>query len=713
MTAHGIFNNITKELCFIYNPNKVLNAYNYSSGSQQKIYRRKKKIADTVKAIENDNIELEVRGFFDVKTHYFYEETRVYRYEHYRGRIRRKYYADILHYFETFDQFIEYRKGNLKNCDISGAITLDIDFSKFDVDKETTKLPICLQMDLKYIVKKIYYKDFFWVGQFWNNKEGYVVKKYTHKFEYFFDFVSFLKGDLSYVDLITCDGLNNLNDISGINFLNAKLVSSFCEKFDIPFTKYNINNNLIESFKIVQNNEEQTALYLNEYRDEDIDDLFCDTEDVQRVQYISDLHLMHKIKNANCKSMEDITCLIQHIINNIIDESGNLVLIGGDVASEFSLFELFIKILRKELDSYRIRKVIVFVLGNHEFWGFSNHSIDQIVAKYRCLLEENNMYLLHNDLFFKKESDEFGIIPYNELLKNSNEVIGEKLKCARIVILGGVGFSGYNPQFNAENGIYRGTIDRNTEVVESKKFEAIYNKLCNILERKNTIIFTHMPKKDWCLSGKLHSNYVYVSGHTHNNFFSDDGEYRVYSDNQIGYKNEQFHLKSFLMNNDYDYFSEYSDGIYEITAQEYNDFYRGKNILMNFNREVNVLYMLKKQGYYCFIHKSINGKFAIMNGGAIKNLNIRDIQYYYDNMDAVISLIKKPLNKYTKIQECIAKEIMKIGGCGYIHGCIIDIDFFNHVYVNPIDLKVTGYWASDIINKIIYPDIPSLLKDKC
>lgn len=33
--------------------------------------------------------------------------------------------------------------------------------------------------------------------------------------------------------------------------------------------------------------------------------------------------------------------------------------------------------------------------------------------------------------------------------------------------------------------------------------------------------------------------------------------------------------------------------------------------------------------------------------------------------------------------------------------------------MNPFDLSVTGYWASDIINKIVFPSIPALLKEKC
>ena len=256
-------------------------------------------------------------------------------------------------------------------------------------------------------------------------------------------------------------------------------------------------------------------------------------------------------------------------------------------------------------------------------------------------------------------------------------------------------------------------MDRTTEIKESKIFEDLYNRLCPILSNKNTIILTHTPKKDWCRETEPDKNYVYVSGHTHRNFFHDDGEFRVYSDNQVGYHIENPHLKTFLIDNDYDCFSDYEDGIFEITSEQYNDFYRGKNIPMTFQREVNVLYMLKKNGYYCFIHKSRSGSLTILNGGAMKKLEIQDVQYYYDNMDTMISTIKTPLDKFTSFQKRIADMVKQIGGIGTIHGSIVDIDFYNHIYVNPFDLSITGYWASDIINKIIYPSIPALLEKNC
>lgn len=74
--------------------------------------------------------------------------------------------------------------------------------------------------------------------------------------------------------------------------------------------------------------------------------------------------------------------------------------------------------------------------------------------------------------------------------------------------------------------------------------------------------------------------------------------------------------------------------------------------------------------------------------------------------------IEDPLIKYTNFQKQIAEKIIAIGGRGTIHGCIIDIDFFNHIYVNPWDLTIVGYWAADIILKEVYPSVSSLLETK-
>ena len=82
-------------------------------------------------------------------------------------------------------------------------------------------------------------------------------------------------------------------------------------------------------------------------------------------------------------------------------------------------------------------------------------------------------------------------------------------------------------------------------------------------------------------------------------------------------------------------------------------------------------------------------------------------------MDYQIEINKEPLNKYTKYQKEISDFVKKIGGTGTIHGTIVDIDFHNHIFVNPFDGKLTGYYALNIIDKYVYINVPSLLKANC
>ena len=93
--------------------------------------------------MKNQDVEVEVKGYFDKVTHFYCENTKVYCYVNYQGRRTLKGWCstDICRAFETFDEFIKYRNGDLKNCDLSGAMGLDIDFSKYVAD-DTTKLPI-------------------------------------------------------------------------------------------------------------------------------------------------------------------------------------------------------------------------------------------------------------------------------------------------------------------------------------------------------------------------------------------------------------------------------------------------------------------------------------------------------------------------------------------------------------------------------------------
>lgn len=708
-----------KALCSIYNPKDVIENYDYSGGTKQTNYKHKRKLKDYVALLETEKIEFKKKCYFDDKSHYYCEET--VGFENDRGWSVVSYQR----YFETFEEFVEYKAGDLRGADLSGAIKLDVDFSLYEID-ETTKLPVARLDDLVCEIDKEYQNKEFVVRKKWKTKEGSCVKEKTFVTPYFFDFVYYLKRDLSDSFLVFCDGLENLPNCENINFAGARMTSKLCEKFGIRYDGYSLNKNVIDSFEIIEKNEKETSL---SYIETENIDTPVNSKDMcnasllseydknsQKIYYITDIHLMHRLQNANCKSKDDVRYVLQKIADNLVKEvkADSILLIGGDVSSEFIVFELFLKLLKWELDHKGYRKTeVVFILGNHELWCFQGKNFEEIVAIYRKVIEENGMYLLQNELLYKNSSDKICKISYDKLLTMSTKELRMQIQSTRLVILGGLGFAGYNEEFNANQGIYRKTLDRAVEIKETKKFENLYNTILPGICDKNTIIFTHTPKNDWSADAEPYKNFVYVSGHTHRNEFYDDGDYRIYADNQIGYRNENLHLKNFLIDNEYDSFSDYKDGIYEITQEQYNDFFRGKNIQINFTREINVLYMLKKNGYYCFIHEAKSGLLAILNGGALKRLEKKEINYYYIHMDEVISYIRKPLDKYMSIQQRISEEIRKLGGTGTIHGCIIDIDRNNHIYVNPVDLTITGYWAGNMIDKLVYPDVPRLLKIQC
>ncbi|WP_440970911.1 hypothetical protein ACSS6N_09490 [Peribacillus frigoritolerans] len=139
------------------------------------------------------------------------------------------------------------------------------------------------------------------------------------------------------------------------------------------------------------------------------------------------------------------------------------------------------------------------------------------------------------------------------------------------------------------------------------------------------------------------------------------------------------------------------------------DFNRGVEIKVTFNR-AGTIHMLKNNNVYCFILENQNtGKKYLLNGGMINNLEHNDINYYFKRMayysDAIIGLF----SDYNQALKSISDSIKKIGGTGTIHGCIVDIDYLNHIYVNPVDGTVTPYFACSIVDKYAYPNVKALL----
>ena len=714
-------------LVFLYGAERVLDSYDYTGDSPSTNKKHNAQFKNTVQEITKTEVESKTVKFFDKQTHYFCVKTKIYsdnylkicpvskRYKHLVTNPMIFPIAELYKYFDTFDEFAEYLDNDLSDCDLSNAIDLNIDYSKFKTNT-ATKLPIHAFAELKKLVSKMFnrIKQQFEVVVTWYSIENIEVYKREFTFKYFFDFIAFLKNDLSESDLLYCDGLQNLLDFSEIKFTNAKLRSFVFEKLGINQSKSKLLNTHVEIFIPSANNEIETTVVLKNNRDELSE--YKSTTEEKKIYYITDLHLMHRLYNANVVTDEDCIYVIQSIIDTLLETVSyrSIILIGGDISSDFSVFKLFVKLLRKTMNEYSYcNRKVIFTLGNHELWEFPEETLDSIVSKYRTFLLENDMYLLQNEILYCDGENNIECISQHELYELSIESICSKLHTARTIFFGGIGFSGYNQEFNANNGIYRKTLSREEEIIESNILEELYDKLCTCLYDKNVIVFTHMPFTDWHKNKSYQNSFVYVSGHNHRNCFYDDGNTRIYADNQVGYHSEHPRLKYFYINNTYDWFSEYENGIHQINRNDYINFYHGKNLPLTFNRNIHKLYMLKKENYYCFIHENASGGLTILNGGSLSSLKFKDIEYYYDNIDIQIAHIKNPLDKFYQIQLQVSKAIKEIGGDGNIHGAIVDIDYFNHIYINPNDLTMTPYFAWDMIEKYAYPSVPALLKAKC
>lgn len=440
-------------------------------------------------------------------------------------------------------------------------------------------------------------------------------------------------------------------------------------------------------------------------------DILVDTFNVLKksVFYISDIHLNHKIKKefpkfATFKKIEKF--IEEKIVDKItlsVKDFGELI-IAGDVSFNYEISEIF---YRKLVKKWKRGKIFV-VLGNHELWdyGRKKSNKEDIVKTYRNLFESLGIVFLENNLYFKKRKTEIKLTE-EEILHASQEELKALANGSGYIILGGLGFSGYEKRYNASCGLYRDAIPSLEEDVKrTKRFEAIYKKVRTALGNNKVIVLTHTPKDNWS-KDDYNNEWIYVNGHTHRNVFIKSN-YEVYADNQVGYYSNNYALKYFRIQ----YFNcaicGYGDGIYKITVEQYIDFYNQYCQSIKFSKKEGQIYMLKRQGIYCFVYRNEQGVLYLLNGGARITAD-KDIEYYYNNMVSYYNKLKESMQPYENYQRRIAKEVKDFGGDGNIHGCIIDIDYFNHLFVNPLDRSVIPYYAESMTNKVVYSNMESLL----
>lgn len=192
----------------------------------------------------------------------------------------------------------------------------------------------------------------------------------------------------------------------------------------------------------------------------------------------------------------------------------------------------------------------------------------------------------------------------------------------------------------------------------------------------------------------------------------------------------------------------YDDGIYDITVDDYWSYYKkiSDSPRPKFTRTHSIKF-IKNSGYFMFVSVAEKGTTCLLQGGSLRSLK-KPLQYYYNRLPEYATTILQKFSKYWDALYSISKQIqavafdeeeMKkeyekyISECkkqhcesldfdfwdrykgnaykfsGKVHGCIVDIDFFNHIYLNPFDGTITPYSALSMYMKYVYKNIPSLI----
>ena len=467
-----------------------------------------------------------------------------------------------------------------------------------------------------------------------------------------------------------------------------------------------------------------------------------------RVFYISDIHLAHKVAKRFKRNVSDdqVTRYVKKIAKELFTKgfeetihTSPIVIFGGDISSYFELAEVFYtefmelwdKAYRKAYYSAPGKRFVYAILGNHEFWDFETST--ECFKAYKklfkrlgiCFLQNTITWFGEHDLPMKRIVSEDGGPHWVELKKEEDAEAYERQMryIHNTLIVGGVGFAGCNDEFNADMGIYQTALNRKQEIAETKKWRKAYQNALDRAKETNSVlvVLSHNPIPDWKPNGQSDSGCVYFSAHTHRNhlYHDEDRNIHIFANNQIGYDSLNVRFKEAYLYNRANPFAHYSDGYHEITTKEYLRFYdyMKEHIAGNglVERQIQTndakFYMIKHCGYYGFFLVSKKGTY-ICAGGRIKKISkCPDIEQFNTDFLGMIKKYIKLLSPYRNAQEQVAEAVKSFGGEGQVHGCIIDIDFFTHIMLNPSDGRVT-YYYSPVFGQIqTYGNLLALLDD--
>lgn len=493
-------------------------------------------------------------------------------------------------------------------------------------------------------------------------------------------------GRVFYTDAYT------LNCVEWKNCIGGECLATTASKVVLDYTKSLYDWDMVgNELRVVDNRLAQVESSI----DNTLTYYGAGKKDGVRIAYISDIHLHHHLKyyqNNEEQMLDDVVEKLHHSLEQLDEWKLNriyAIFFGGDISEAPELTIKFLKKFRA-----KVNQPIFFVLGNHEYIEFEN--VQDCVDFYRKELRKLKITLLHNEYVVCNRSKE------------------------RFIIFGGTGFGKYDEKWNADTIVCCPNFSRDDEFKETTLFETNYQIALNVAKREKLCMFclSHYPISA-CLNNAYEKEVVYFSGHNHNNEYVRKEDKVLYADNQVGYKNNNIAFKeanSGLTINPYD---GMKDGLYCTSVEDYLKFYRylgeyvGDGTLL-YNRCKNGnLYVVKRKGYYGFFiisTKKGSKGISIVNGGVTKKLTAStEISWICENFDIVVSKYLQMLLPLRKVQEKISKELKELGLDGTIHGLIVDIDFFHHIALDPIEGKAEFYFSSVFGSKMELPSFEEVI----
>lgn len=433
------------------------------------------------------------------------------------------------------------------------------------------------------------------------------------------------------------------------------------------------------------------------------------------IYYVTDLHLEHHIdfsKIASDKAYEQIDEFVKRML--VTADAPGIVLTGGDISSYTCLNIMFYNSLRSNWDG-----PIVSVLGNHDLWNLDENGLLGLKPPEALEKLRDNTHcinFLENGLYIKLSDKVYGYrhelsVDEDNLLAVDEDELTEYCHKANVIILGGLGFSGCNENFNATNGIYVSATTRENDLEYSRRFKAVYSKLLRCASDVPVIVLTHTPMRDWSKQ-QYNRNWIYISGHTHKNVMAmkENGAI-VLENNQFGYGGKTCTLKKFILNHaKYDPLAEIEDGIHKISKLQYLDFMFVRKTPVPEMKRTGIFWVIKRDNLYLFMLET-KGNNYILNGAGTQ-IAKKNKEYYYNNISKYYDNVNYAFSSFHQYEETISSLVQAVGGVGTIHGCIVDYDYYNHVFVNPFDKSITPYFATSMTYKVALPNFEAIIGGK-